>query len=75
MASRNCSRSASIPEIRLFEGKGIKLAGPLPEQIQSTITYSAAVMSEADDAELAREFIQYLDTPAVKAIFGAAGFD
>jgi molybdate transport system substrate-binding protein len=66
---------ATIPEIRLFEGKGVKLVGPIPEQIQSTITYSAAVMSEADDAEVAREFVQYLGTPAVKAIFAAAGFD
>jgi molybdate transport system substrate-binding protein len=66
---------ATIPEIRLFDGKGIRLLGPIPEQIQSTIAYSAAVMSEADDTELARGFIQYLDTPAVKAIFAAAGFE
>jgi ABC-type molybdate transport system substrate-binding protein len=32
-------------------------------------------MTEADDAEVAGEFVQYLDTPAVKAIFAAAGFD
>jgi molybdate transport system substrate-binding protein len=66
---------ATIPEIRLFEGKGVKLVGPIPEQIQSTITYTAAVMTEADDAEVAGEFVQYLDTPAAKAIFAAAGFD
>lgn len=66
---------ATIPEIRLFEGKGLKLVGPLPEQIQSTTTYSAGVMTEATDADAAREFIQYLDTPPVKAIFAAAGFD
>jgi len=66
---------ATLPEIRLFEGKGVKLVGPLPEQIQSTTAYSAAVMTEAADAEIAREFIQYLETPAVKAIFTAAGFD
>src|SRR5262247_3404053 len=36
---------ATIPEIRLFEAKGLRLVGPLPEQIQSTITYSAAVMT------------------------------
>jgi molybdate transport system substrate-binding protein len=66
---------ATIPEIRLFEPKGLKLVGPLPEQIQSTITYSAAVMTEASDAEFAQEFIQYLETPAAKAIFAAAGFD
>jgi molybdate transport system substrate-binding protein len=66
---------ATIPEIKLFEGKGLKLVGPLPEQIQSTTTYSAAVMTEASDAEVAREFIQYLETPPAKAIFAAAGFD
>ena len=66
---------ATIPEIRQFDGKGVKLAGPLPEQIQSTTTYSAGVMTEATDADVAREFIQYLQTPPAKAIFTAAGFD
>jgi molybdate transport system substrate-binding protein len=66
---------ATLPEIRLFEGKGVKLVGPLPEQVQSTTAYSAAVMTDATGAEVAREFIQYLDTPPAKAIFMAAGFD
>jgi molybdate transport system substrate-binding protein len=66
---------ATIPEIRQMEGKGVKLAGPLPEQIQSITAYSAGVMTEATDADVAREFIQYLDTPAVKAMFASAGFD
>ena len=66
---------ATIPEIRLFEAKGLKLVGPLPEQIQSVTAYSAGVMTEAADADLAREFIQYLGTPSVKAIFTTAGYD
>lgn len=66
---------ATIPEIRQADNKGLKFVGPLPEQIQSTTTYSAGVMTEAADADLAREFVQYLDTPPVKAIFAAAGFD
>jgi len=66
---------ATIPEIKLFEGKGLKLVGPLPDQIQFTTAYSAGVMTEASDAELAREFILYLETPPAKAIFAAAGFD
>jgi molybdate transport system substrate-binding protein len=66
---------ATIPEIKLFEGKGLKLVGPLPEQIQSTTAYSAGVMTEASEADVAREFIQYLETPPAKAIFTAAGFD
>jgi len=66
---------ATIPEIRTFEGKGLKLVGPLPEQIQSNTAYSAGVMTEAADADLAREFIQYLGTPPVKALFASAGYD
>ena len=66
---------ATIPEIKLFEGKGLKLVGPLPEQVRFATAYSAGVMSEAVDAELAREFIQYLETPPAKAIFAAAGFE
>lgn len=66
---------ATIPEIRTFEGKGLKLVGPLPEQIQSNTSYSAGVMTEAADADVAREFIQYLGTPPVKALFASAGYD
>lgn len=66
---------ATLPEIRLFEGKPVKLVGPLPEQIQSAVSYSAAVTTDAPTPELAREFIQYLETPPAKAIFAAAGFD
>lgn len=66
---------ATIPEIRLFEGKGVKLVGPLPEQIQSATAYSAAVTTDAPTPEVAREFIEYLGTPPAKAIFAAAGFD
>jgi molybdate transport system substrate-binding protein len=66
---------ATLPEIRQFEDKGVKLVGPLPDQIQSTTTYAAGVMTEATETDAAREFVQYLDTPPVKAIFAAAGFD
>lgn len=66
---------ATIPEIKLFEGKGLKLVGPLPEQVQFTTAYSAGVMTEATEVDIAREFILYLETPPAKAIFTAAGFD
>lgn len=66
---------ATLPEIRQFEGKGVRLVGPLPEQIQSAIAYSAAVTTDAPTPEVAREFIQYLGTAPAKAIFAAAGFD
>jgi molybdate transport system substrate-binding protein len=65
---------ATIPEIRQLEGK-LKYAGPLPDQVQFTTSYSAAVMTDAPSADIAREFVQYLDTPSAKAIFAAAGFE
>jgi molybdate transport system substrate-binding protein len=65
----------AITEIRSFEAKGLKLVGPLPEQVQSSTPYSAAVMTEAPADEVARDFVRYLGTPAAKAILTAAGID
>jgi molybdate transport system substrate-binding protein len=66
---------AAIPEIRQFESKGLRLVGPLPEQVQNSIAYSAAVMTGAPEVEVARDFVRYLGTPAAKAIFAAAGIE
>ena len=65
----------TITEIRQFEPKGLKLVGPLPEQVQNSTAYSAAVMSDAPEAEVARDFVRYIGTPAAKAAFSAAGID
>ena len=66
---------AAITEIRQFESKGLRLVGPLPEQVQNSTAYSAAVMTGAPEVEVARDFVRYLGTPAAKAIFAAAGID
>src|SRR5213592_2397317 len=65
----------TITEIRQFEPKGLRLVGPLPEQVQNSTAYSAAVMSDAPEAEIARDFVRYIGTPAAKAFFSAAGID
>jgi molybdate transport system substrate-binding protein len=66
---------AAIPEIRQLEPKGLKFVGPLPEQVQSSVPYSAAVVTDAPTVEIAKEFVNYLGTPAAKAIFAAAGIE
>ncbi len=66
---------AAITEIRQSEPKGLKLVGPLPEQVQNSTPYSAAVVTDAPEAEVARDFVRYIGTPAAKAIFAAAGID
>ncbi len=65
----------TITEIRQFEPKGLKLVGPLPEQVQNSTAYSAAVMTDAPEAEIAADFVRYIGTPAAKAAFSAAGID
>ncbi|HZE12052.1 MAG TPA: substrate-binding domain-containing protein, partial [Burkholderiales bacterium] len=65
----------TITEIRQFEPKGLKLVGPLPEQVQNSTAYSAAVITEAPEAEVARDFVHYIATPAAKAFFSAAGIE
>jgi molybdate transport system substrate-binding protein len=66
---------AAITEIKQFEPKGLKLVGPLPEQVQNSTAYSAAVTTDAPEAEVARDFVRYIGTPAAKAIFAAAGIE
>lgn len=65
----------AIPEIRLFEPKGVKLVGPLPAQVQNSTAYLAGVMTEAPSVEEARQFVRYLGTPEAKAVFVAAGIE
>ena len=46
-----------------------------PEQVQNSTAYSAAVLSDAPEAEVAKDFVRYIGTPAAKALFSAAGID
>jgi molybdate transport system substrate-binding protein len=66
---------ATITEIKPFESKGVRFVGPLPAQVQSSTAYSAGVMNDAPEVEVAREFVKYLGTPASKALFFAAGIE
>jgi len=64
-----------VTEILLHKDKGLKLVGPLPADIQNYTSYSAAPMSSAANADLARAFVRFLGGAQSKALFGAAGVD
>jgi len=64
-----------VTEILLHKDKGLKLVGPLPADIQNYTSYSAAPMSSAANAILARAFVSYLGGAESKALFAAAGVD
>ena len=64
-----------VTEILLHRDKGLKLVGPLPADVQNYTSYSAAPMTAAANAELARSFVRYLGGPESKALFVAAGVE
>jgi molybdate transport system substrate-binding protein len=65
----------AITEIKLFEQKGLRFVGPLPEQVQHRTLYTAGVTTGAKSADEAMDFIRYLGTPASKAAFAATGVE
>ena len=57
----------------LAPNKGVKIAGPLPEAIQSPTDYVAAVTSVSANPDAARGFIRAMTSPSGSAVFKAAG--
>ena len=65
----------AMTEIRIYETKGLRLAGPLPAEIQNYTSYEAALMAGATAAEAARAVLRHLATPAAKAAFTSGGVE
>jgi len=55
--------------------QGVRLVGPLPPELQLVTTYSAGIVAGSPNAEAARQWIEYLGSPAGQARFRAAGLD
>ncbi len=64
-----------VTEILQHREKGLKLVGPLPPEVQNYTSYSAAPMTAAANAELARVLVRYLGGAESKALFLGAGID
>src|SRR5215208_3667314 len=54
---------------------GVELAGPLPPEIQSYVTFTAAVSSGARVPEIAGRLIQFLQGPAAARVIPAQGME
>ena len=65
----------AITEIKLFEPKGLKLAGPLPAEVQNYTSYGAALLTNAGSVDAAKAFLAYLASPEGKRTFVAAGIE
>jgi molybdate transport system substrate-binding protein len=52
---------------------GIKLLGPLPGDLQSTLAYTAVLMANTSQRDTAEGFIKFLLSPVAKETFAANG--
>ena len=63
----------AMTEILLYTGKGLKLVGPLPADIQNYTSYTAAPLASGASQALAQQFVAFLSGPVGKPLFVAAG--
>lgn len=54
---------------------GVDVVGPLPGDLQNTLTFTAAVSTGAQDPASAKALISFLGTPAAAAVITAHGLD
>jgi molybdate transport system substrate-binding protein len=55
--------------------KGVRLAGPLPAEIQNYTTYAVAVGADAKQPDAARALIKLLTGPAAESVLKARGME
>lgn len=53
--------------------RGIKLLGPLPGDLQSTLSYTAVLMAQTRERDVAEGFIEFLSSPEAQKTFAANG--
>ena len=68
---------AQISELMVLIDKGcaVKLAAPLPDEIQNMTSYDAAAMASGATADAARELARALTSTAAKAVFAKTGIN
>ena len=55
--------------------KGAALVGPLPEEIQNSTIYAAALIASVKDKDAAIELIEYLSGPDAAAVLKSKGME
>jgi molybdate transport system substrate-binding protein len=62
-----------ITDILGYRDQGLRLVGPLPDEIQNYASYNAAVVSIAPNPDAAKAFLTYLASAEGRALFVANG--
>ena len=61
--------------VNVLIGPGVELVGPFPAELQQELVFTAAVAADSKDAEASKAFIDFLTTPAAKAVIRAKGMN
>jgi molybdate transport system substrate-binding protein len=61
--------------INVLMAPGVELAGPFPTELQQELVFTAAVAADTKEAEAAKAFIAFLQTPAATAVIKARGME
>jgi molybdate transport system substrate-binding protein len=61
--------------INVLMAPGVELAGPFPTELQQELVFAAAVAADTKEAEAAKAFIAFLQTPAATAVIKARGME
>jgi molybdate transport system substrate-binding protein len=66
-----------VTEIRPYQGRGIRLVGPLPPPIQNHTSYVASLLAgrSAPTTDSAAAFVRYVTSAAARAIFAETGVE
>ena len=59
--------------INVLTAPGLDVVGPVPAELNQQVVFTAAVAADARQAEAARAFIAFLQTPAAQATIRAKG--
>lgn len=59
----------------ILPNKDVKLAGPLPDELQMKTVYSAGLAARAQHPDAAKDFLARLTAPSARPILMAAGYE
>jgi molybdate transport system substrate-binding protein len=59
--------------INVLIAPGVELAGPFPRELQNDLVFTSAIAADTKEADAAKAFIAFLQTPAATAVIKAKG--